>query len=199
MSDPELTNLLDTVLALPVASITKSELHSYRVQAEADQLQPEDRKYVIALCNRLMRLKTVPETPSDQRSDEKPEVKMQDSRSALSTTQTAGVAYAGIGFVLGVGAGAVTFIAAWGYCVITYGFVLGLGLGWFPAAICAGIVGWATTFLWGAALLIILVIGGVVLISVATSLPSAFLVHLALGAAAGWLIWRFSPPWLKGK
>jgi len=141
----------------------------------------------------------MPETPSDQRNGEKPEIKVPDGQLALSNAQAAGIAYAGIGFVFGVGAGVVTFVGAWVYCVMTYGFVLGLGLGWFPAAICAGIVGWATTFLWGATLLIILVIGSVVLISVATSLPSAFLAHLTLGAAAGWLIWRFSPPWLKGK
>lgn len=23
--------------------------------------------------------------------------------------------------------------------------------------------------------------------------------HVALGAACGWLIWRLSPPWLKGR
>lgn len=28
---------------------------------------------------------------------------------------------------------------------------------------------------------------------------AAFLLHLALGAASGWLIWRVSPPWLRGK
>jgi hypothetical protein len=28
---------------------------------------------------------------------------------------------------------------------------------------------------------------------------TALLAHLALGAAAGWLIWRISPPWLKGR
>jgi hypothetical protein len=82
---------------------------------------------------------------------------------------------------------------------MTYGFVLGLGLGWFPAAICAGIVGWATVFLWGPALLAILVVGGIVLITAASSLPSHFLIHALMGAAVGWLIWRISPPLLRGK
>jgi hypothetical protein len=27
----------------------------------------------------------------------------------------------------------------------------------------------------------------------------SFLAHLLLGAACGWLIWRISPPWLKGR
>lgn len=26
-----------------------------------------------------------------------------------------------------------------------------------------------------------------------------FLSHLALGAGIGWLAWRISPPWLKGR
>jgi len=123
---------------------------------------------------------------------------MPDDRPALSTTQTVGATYAGVGFVFGVIAGIVTFIAAWAYCVMSYGFVLGLGLGWFPAAICAGIVGWATVFLWGIALLIILAIGGFLLISIA-NLHSNLVLHLALGAAIGWLVWWLSPAWLKGK
>ncbi len=199
MSDRELINLLDAVLALPVATITKSELRSYRLRAEADQLEPDDRKYAIALCNRLMRPKAASETRSDQRSEITPEIKVPNGQPTLSTTQTAGIAYAGIGFVFGVGVGVVTFVAAWVYCVMTYGFVLGLGLGWFPAAICAGIVGWATVFLWGPALLIILVIGGGVLISAAPGLHSGFLPHILLGAGIGWLVWRISPAWLKGK
>lgn len=28
---------------------------------------------------------------------------------------------------------------------------------------------------------------------------TAFLAHLFLGAAVGWLIWRISPPWLRGR
>jgi len=28
---------------------------------------------------------------------------------------------------------------------------------------------------------------------------TSFLAHLALGAALGWLIWRISPPFLKGE
>lgn len=121
---------------------------------------------------------------------------MSDDKPVLSTAQTAGIAYAGIGYVFGFITGIVTFIGTWVYCAMTYGFVLGLGLGWFPAAICAGIVGWATVFLWGPALVALAVIG--VLLLVAT-VSSSFVVHLALGAAAGWFIWAVSPRWLKGK
>lgn len=138
------------------------------------------------------------EAPSDQRG-EKTEAKVAGVQPDFTVTQTAAISYGGIGFAFGVAAGVVTFIGAWAYCAMTYGFVLGLGLGWFPAAICAGIVGWVTVFLWGAALLIILLIGGFVLIAMLPGLHSGLVVHLALGAAAGWLIWRVSPSWLKGK
>jgi hypothetical protein len=140
----------------------------------------------------------MPEILSDQ-SGEKADEKLPNGQpAALSKVQTAGIAYAGIGFVFGVAAGVVTFVSAWAYCVMTYGFVLGLGLGWFPAAICAGVVGWATVFLWGAALLIILAISGFVLLAI-LPLHSSLVLHVALGAAVGWLVWRVSPALLKGK
>jgi hypothetical protein len=137
------------------------------------------------------------EAPNDQ-GGEKPEVKVTSAQPDFTVTQTAAISYAGIDVVFGVAAGAVTFIGAWAYCVMTYGFVLGLGLGWFPAAICAGIIGWATVFLWGAALLIILAISGFVLLAI-FPLHSSLVLHMALGAGAGWLIWRICPPWLRGK
>ena len=40
--------------------------------------------------------------------------------------------------------GAIMFIGCWIYCIATYGFLLGVGLGWLPSAICAVIGG----FLW---------------------------------------------------
>jgi hypothetical protein len=138
------------------------------------------------------------ESPSDQ-SGEKLEAKVTSVQPDFTVTQTAAISYAGIGLAFGVGAGVVTFIGAWAYCIMTYGFVLGLGLGWFPAAICAGIIGWATMFLWGAALLTILAISGFVLIAMLPGLHSSFVLHIAFGAAAGWLIWRICPPWLRGK
>jgi hypothetical protein len=122
---------------------------------------------------------------------------MQDEKPGLSTAQTAGVAYAGIGYVFGIIAGVATFIGAWIYCAMSYGFVLGLGLGWFPSAICAGIVGWATVFLWGPALLIILALGVFAVVAVAhVNLP--FVTHLALGAAIGWFVWWISSKFIRG-
>ena len=49
---------------------------------------------------------------------------MSDMPKELSTKQTVGIAYAGLGAVFGIGAGVITFIASWIYCVVTYGFEL---------------------------------------------------------------------------
>lgn len=38
----------------------------------------------------------------------------------------------------------VVFLGTWGYCAITYGFLLGFGLGWLPASILASIL----AFVW---------------------------------------------------
>ncbi len=63
-------------------------------------------------------------------------------------------------FGLGGLTAGITFLAAWGYCVATSGFLLGFGLGWLPAAILAVIVFFIATFLWPvfAIVLIILVV-----------------------------------------
>ena len=37
--------------------------------------------------------------------------------------------------------GVIVFIGCWLYCIATYGFLLGVGLGWLPSLICAGIAG----------------------------------------------------------
>ena len=54
--------------------------------------------------------------------------------------------------VLGWITGLLTFIAAYIYCIATYGFLFGLGLGWLPSGILAAIVGGLTVFLWGPAI-----------------------------------------------
>ena len=51
-----------------------------------------------------------------------------------------------------------TFIGCWIYCIATYGFLLGVGLGWLPAAIVAAIVG----ALWPV-ILAIVILGGIFL------------------------------------
>jgi hypothetical protein len=67
-----------------------------------------------------------------------------------------------IGVALGYVAGAITFIGAYIYCIATYGFLFGLGLGWLPSIILAYVVGFVTLFLWGpAALGLLLLILGI--------------------------------------
>lgn len=121
---------------------------------------------------------------------------MPNNQHALSGAQTASVAYAGIGFIFGVGAGIVTFILAWAYCVVTYGFVLGLGLGCgFRLRSVLALSAGRLCLFGGAALLIVLVIDGVALISATPGLNTIIphVVHAICGAAIGWLIWRLAP------
>lgn len=40
--------------------------------------------------------------------------------------------------------GGLVFVGCWIYCIATYGFLLGVGLGWLPSIIVAYIIG----FLW---------------------------------------------------
>ena len=41
----------------------------------------------------------------------------------------------------GIAIGGLTFIVSWVYCIATYGFLLGFGLGWIPSAMLAAILG----------------------------------------------------------
>jgi hypothetical protein len=52
--DVDVMGLIDAVLMQPVSSSTKSELRSFRSQAETGTLDHDDRKYVVALCNRFL-------------------------------------------------------------------------------------------------------------------------------------------------
>jgi hypothetical protein len=40
------------------------------------------------------------------------------------------------------------FIGTWIYCIAAYGFLLGVGLGWLPAAICGMLAGLLWPLLW---------------------------------------------------
>ena len=66
-----------------------------------------------------------------------------------------GLSYLKIGEMLGGVAAFVTFVGAWIYAITTAGFVLGVALGWIPAALLAVIVAVAVRFLWGPILFII--------------------------------------------
>lgn len=46
----------------------------------------------------------------------------------------------------------ITFLGTWGFCIVNYGFLLGVGLGWHPAMIVAYVAG----FLWPLLALILL-------------------------------------------
>ena len=54
----------------------------------------------------------------------------------------------------------ITFVGSWVYCIVTYGFLLGVGLGWLPSIITAVIAG---------AVWPVLVIGGLVFVIVIAS------------------------------
>jgi low affinity Fe/Cu permease len=49
-----------------------------------------------------------------------------------------------IGWIVGF----VVFLASYYYCITTYGYLLGFGLGWLPSFMAAGLAGLATLFLW---------------------------------------------------
>lgn len=53
-----------------------------------------------------------------------------------------------IGDGLAVLAAIGAFLAAWAYCAVQYGLLLGFGFGWLPAAILAGIIAAFTRWLW---------------------------------------------------
>jgi hypothetical protein len=105
------------------------------------------------------------------------------------------VGYLGIGSVLGIGAAVLTFICAYIYCIATYGFLFGLGLGWLPSLILATLIGGATVYLWAPALVLGLLFATAVLIA----LSPKILVGSLFGAAIGWLVWRVAPKALSGR
>ncbi|MGH6801868.1 MAG: hypothetical protein ACREC3_00675 [Methyloceanibacter sp.] len=57
--------------------------------------------------------------------------------------------YLKIGGVIGAIVAIPTFIGCWIYAISEYGFLLGVGLGWLPSLIVAGIAWGLTTLLWG--------------------------------------------------
>ncbi len=62
------------------------------------------------------------------------------------------------GYVLGLLAGVAAFIASWWYCIATYGFLIGVSVGWFPAGIVASVTYGIVRFGWP-----LIVAGGVYL------------------------------------
>jgi len=52
----------------------------------------------------------------------------------------------------------VVFIGSWIYCINTYGFLLGVGLGWLPSIIAAVVIGGIIGLLWPLAIALIVLI-----------------------------------------
>ena len=77
---------------------------------------------------------------------------------------------------LGIIVALTTFVTAWVYCTIHYGFLFGFGLGWLPAGMLAATVG---TVSWLVSLLL-----------TALWRDPELLVWLPLALLATWLIWR---------
>jgi hypothetical protein len=71
--------------------------------------------------------------------------------------------------VLGWITGLLTFIAAYIYCIATYGFLFGLG--WLPSGILAASVGGLTVFLWGPAIVAACGVVLLILLSMASMTP----------------------------
>jgi len=64
--------------------------------------------------------------------------------------------YTDLGWIFAALAGPATLLAVWIYCAVTYGFLLGFGLGWIPALILALLAAVATIYLWPLAALVLL-------------------------------------------
>lgn len=58
---------------------------------------------------------------------------------------------------------AVVFLAAWLYCIVNYGFLLGFGLGWLPAAILATILSFLWPLVAGGLALVVVVVAAILL------------------------------------
>ena len=106
--------------------------------------------------------------------------------------------YWDIGMLCGLVVGAITFIVSWIYCIATYGFLFGVGLGWLPSLIVGGLAFLLTTALWG---VVLALVGLIVLVVVygryQQELEFAF--RVALGVAVcvvgvigiAWSVQRF--------
>jgi hypothetical protein len=56
--------------------------------------------------------------------------------------------YAEIGDLAGRGLAVITFLVAYIYCIATYGFLLGGGVGWIPALISGAVAYFLGRYLW---------------------------------------------------
>jgi hypothetical protein len=87
---------------------------------------------------------------------------------------------------LGIIVALATFVMAWAYCTIHYGFLFGFGLGWLPAGMLAAIVGVVSWLL--SPLAVGLLLGSLLLIALWQE--PELLVWLPLALFAAWVMWR---------
>jgi hypothetical protein len=90
------------------------------------------------------------------------------------------------GGLLGIIVALATFVTAWAYCTIHYGFLFGFGLGWLPAGMLAAIVGAVSWLVSPRAAGLLL--GSLLLIALWQD--PELLAWLALALLAVWVIWR---------
>jgi hypothetical protein len=90
------------------------------------------------------------------------------------------------GGLLGIIVGLATFVTAWAYCTIHYGFLFGFGLGWLPAGMLASIV--VAVWWFVSPLAVGLLLGSLLLIALWQA--PALMVWVALALLAMWVIWR---------
>jgi hypothetical protein len=72
----------------------------------------------------------------------------------------AAVTYFEKGNVFGLIVAFITFVSSWIYCIANYGFLFGVGLGWLPSIIVAGLAYLLAALLWGPLALILAIILG---------------------------------------
>jgi len=87
---------------------------------------------------------------------------------------------------LGIIVALATFVTAWAYCTMHYGFLFGFGLGWLPAGMLAAMVGVVSWLL--SPLAAGLLLGSLLLIALWHE--PELLVWLPLALFAAWVIWR---------
>jgi hypothetical protein len=87
---------------------------------------------------------------------------------------------------LGIIVALATFVMAWAYCTIHYGFLFGFGLGWLPAGMLAAIIGVVSWLL--SPLAVGLLLGSLLLIALWQE--PELLVWLPLALFAAWVMWR---------
>ena len=56
--------------------------------------------------------------------------------------------YLKIGVIAGRVVGGIAFLASYWYCIDTYGYLLGFGLGWLPSGILFVVTQWVTLWVW---------------------------------------------------